>query len=163
MSKANFKRCICALFAAIMAMMIFTLTASANTRIRPTQKREAQASDNMSGMTANTPSAADSGMPDDNAADSAPGTGEFGNDTSDTSSDATDSTHDSMSDTTKDTDTTRHDETGSLGSSIDGVIDDTENTVDDMTNGIGVWGVVIVIAIIAAIAILVFAFFSKRK
>ncbi len=159
MSKIMFKRSICALFAAVMAMIIFTLGASANTRMRPTQKREAQASDNMSGMTTNTPSAADSGMPDDNTVGSAPGTGEFGDDTSDTSFDATDTT----ADTTKDTDTTRHDETGNLESAIDGVMDDTGNTVDDMEDGMGIWGVVIVIAIIAAIAILVFAFFSKRK
>ena len=162
MSKITFKRCVCAFFAAIMAMIIFTLSASANTRIRPSNKREAEASDNMSGMTTNTPSAADSAMPDDNTVGTAPGTGEFGDDTSDTSSDATDTSADSTSDTT-DTDTTRHDETGNLESSLDGVINDTENTVDDMTNGIGVWGVVIVIAIIAAIAILIFAFFSKRK
>lgn len=161
MLKPITKRCLCVLFAAIMAIFIFTLGASANTRMRPSYSREARASDDMSGIGSDTISG-NSGMPDSGANGTAPGTGEFGDDTSDTASDATDTTDTSASDS-KNTDTTRHDETGSLESSLDGVVNDTENAVDDMSNGIGIWGVVIVIAIIAAIAILVFALFSKRK
>ncbi len=76
--------------------------------------------------------------------DSAPGTGEFGDDTS----------NNDTRDTTSG---------GPVESAIDEIVTDATDAADDMTDGMGVWGVVIIIAIIAAIAILLFAFFGRRK
>ena len=80
------------------------------------------------------------------------GTGEFGDDTSNISSTASD-------------DTTA----GPVESMIDGVmtdaadaIDDTANAVEDATDG-NMWGIIIAIIIIAAIAALLFAFFVRKK
>ena len=67
--------------------------------------------------------------------DSAPGTGEFANDTSN----------------------------NTLESAIDNTVTDAENAVTDAANGIGVWGVVIAIAIVAVLAIILFAFLGRRK
>ncbi|MBQ2765415.1 MAG: hypothetical protein IJF48_00325 [Clostridia bacterium] len=82
--------------------------------------------------------------------DSAAGTGEFGDDTSNTLGAATD-------------DTSRDSGNGPVESVIDGIGSDAAGAADDATNGMSIWGIIIVIAIIAAIAVLVFAFFSKRK
>ncbi|MBQ8249609.1 MAG: hypothetical protein IJY93_06985 [Clostridia bacterium] len=144
-----YKRLLCIALAVSLITVFFTLGASANLSFR-----------NSGGMSRSSEGLADDTAGEDGivhepdttdnmnnapGSDSAPGTGEFGDDTS-------------RNDTTRDT-TSKH----PVDSAIDNAVTDATDAVDDATDGMGIWGVVIIIAIIAAIAILLFAFFARRK
>lgn len=77
------------------------------------------------------------------------GTGEF----ADENTTNADTSRDTSRDTSKDP----------VGSAVDNVVTDAQNAVDEITGGMSVWGVVIAVVIIGAIAALIFAFFTKKK
>ena len=145
-----YKRVVCIALAAALITVLFTLGASAALGFRNSGGMS-RSSEGLSDDTAgedgivHEPDSTDNMNNGNSGTDSAPGTGEFGDDTS-------------GNDTTRDT-ASKH----PVDSAIDEAATDATDAVDDMTDGMGVWGVVIVIAIIAAIAILLFAFFGRRK
>lgn len=154
----KFKRAACIALALCFAIMMLTLTTGATTRMRPSYSREADTDNTLGGSSNGNESPIDS---------TGAGTGEFGDDTSNMGDSATDTTDD-MRDTADSGANSNNDDMSNIDSSPDGVIDRVDEgvideVVDDARGGMGVWGVVIVIAIIAAIAVLVFAFFPRRK
>ena len=144
-----YKRLLCVALAATLITALFTLGASANLGFRSNggmSRSSEELADDTAGDDGivHEPDTTDN-MNNAPGSDSAPGTGEFGDDTS-------------RNDTTRDTTSNNP-----VDSAFDDMVTDATDAVDDMTDGMGVWGVIIVIAIIAAIAILLFAFFARRK
>ena len=151
-----YRRSLLALIAICIVMSVLAIGASANNIMRPTRNRTAD-SDNLAEETAD-----ENGMVGgDNT--SAPGTGEFGDDTSNngdnnvgSTTNPSDGANTMPSDTTDKT-------TNRVENAVDDVVDGAENAVDDMTDGMSVWSIVIIVVIIAAILVLVLAFFTRRR
>lgn len=166
MKTTVYRRSFIAFIALCLVMTLFAIGASAASVMRPTRNRTAD-SDNLAEETAD-----ENGMVGgDNT--SAPGTGEFGDDTSNnganggsgnsnssanggSSGNATDGANTMPSETTDKT-------TNRVENAVDDVVDGAENAVDDMTDGMSVWSIVIIVIIIAVILVLVLAFFTRRK
>ncbi len=145
-----YRRSILALFAVCLVLSLFAVGASAASIMRPGYNRNADIAED---------TADENGMVgDDNT--SAPGTGEFGDDTSNTMNDTSDTSKDTSKNDTSDT----RDSVGNrVENAVSDVVDGAEDAVDDMTGGMSVWSIVLIIAIIAAIVVLVLAFFTRRK
>ncbi len=90
------------------------------------------------------------------------GTGEFADDTSNNGGTSAVTSNDTSRDTSTDSSTPLDPDAG-LATDGDGFIDDGEPTETTDNNTMSVWGIVIAIIIIAAIAILIFVFFAKKK
>lgn len=100
---------------------------------------------------------------DTTAPDSAPGTGEFFDDTTGSFDEnpPADAPNAPVDDTTE----------GKVESALDNVVTDAEGAVSDVVDGAedmltgngSVWGIVLMIIIIAAVAVLLFALFSRKK
>ena len=100
---------------------------------------------------------------DPTAPDSAPGTGEFFDDTTGSFDEnpPADAPNAPAEDTTE----------GKVESALDNVVTDAEGAVSDVVDGAedmltgngSMWGIVLIIIIIAAVAVLLFALFSRKK
>lgn len=148
-----YRRSIFSFFAVCLVLSLLAVGASAASVMRPDYNRSADIADD---------TADENGMVgDDNT--SAAGTGEFGDDTSNTMNDTSDMP-DTSADTSKnDTSDTRDNVGNRVENAVSDVVDGAENAVEDMTGGMSMWSIVLIIAIIAAIVVLVLVFFTRRK
>ncbi len=162
--KSRIYKFICFALAAMLISVIFTLGASANLKFR--SGGISRSSEELADDTADKngvvhepdTSHADSNHNNSNSSTNgtdgtAPGTGEFGDDTSNNGSNNSGSMNGNSN----------SNGTGPVESAIDGIVTDAADAVGDATDGMGIWGIIIIIAIIAAIAVLLFSFFGRRK
>ena len=156
MKTTVYRKSFIAFIALCLVMSLFAIGASAASVMRPTRNRTAD-SDNLAQETAD-----ENGMVGgDNT--SAPGTGEFGDDTSNNgANNGSDTTNASNGANTMPSETTDK-TTNRVENAVSDVVNGAENAVEDMTGGMGVWSIVIIVVIIAAILVLVLAFFTRRK
>lgn len=151
-----YKKSICALIAVCMTLALFALSASAAGVMRPGFSREA-VNDSSEGAHSTDSTADENGMVGENT--SGAGTGEFGDDTSNTMNDTSDNA--SNNDTSKNSaDSNVIDR---AENAVSDVVDGAENAVDDMTGGMSVWSIMLIIAIIVIIVVLVLVFFTRRR
>ena len=161
--KSRIYKLLCFALTAMLVSVIFTLGASANMSFRSggiSRSSEELADDtaDKNGIVhepdtsnADSHNTTNSGSHTDGTA---PGTGEFADDTSNNGGTMNgNNTNGNSNDTAN----------GPVESAIDGIVTDATDMVDDAASGMGIWGIIIVIAIIAAIAILLFAFFGRRR
>ena len=169
MKKSIYKKFLLLTLTVAFAFSLFTLGVGAVTRAR-VGAREGDSVDssahdttdeNHGGMGTNVDTGNDGHIGENS------GTGEFGDDTThnDTTHSGTDS---AVGDHNKETDhnTSEGPVESIVGGAANGaadIVDNAAGAVDNATGGMSVWGIVIAIIIIAAIAILVFALFSRRK
>ncbi len=118
-------------------------------------------SDSASGDS-NTNDSSGSDSTQNNTSDSTgAGTGEFGVDTSDNASNSANGADDTSRENALTNDSMNASD--GIATDRDGIIDDGLDTEESTNNDMSIWGIVIAIIIIAAIAGLIAVFFTKKK
>lgn len=173
MKKTSCSRSLITLLAVILVTVLLSICTAA---LSYRQGAGADDNNNPADQTSADTVTAEADMPADSTADTAvtdgaappdsqttaPGTGEFADDTSNVPDAADPPALNAPSDGTA----------GDAESALDNLITDAENAVGDAVDGaedmvtgtsrFGIWGIVIAVAVIAALSVLLFAMFSKK-